>query len=138
MSDLSDTQDNAQRARAFFDAMSRGDVAALVDAYHPEGTCWTSGNTLISGSMTVAQIRAGAAAIYEVFPDGLRFTIHGITAEGDRVAVEAESDGMHASGRRYNNHYHFLLEFRDGQLLRLKEYLDTEMVTDILCGGQRP
>ena len=135
---MSDAKTNAALARRFFDAMSAGDVDAIVAAYHPEGSCWTSGNTLISGTMTVERIKAAAAAIYDAFPDGLRFAIHGITAQGDRVAVEAESRGAHASGRTYNNRYHFLLEFRDGKLLRLKEYMDTEMVTEVLCGGQRP
>ena len=59
-------------------------------------------------------------------------------AEGDRVAVEATSKGEHVSGQTYSNEYHFLFEFREGKLLRLKEYMDTERVTDILCGGQRP
>ncbi len=61
-----------------------------------------------------------------------------MTAEGERVAVEASSSGVHASGQRYKNQYHFLFEFRNGRVLHLKEYMDTEQVTDILCGGQRP
>lgn len=59
-------------------------------------------------------------------------------AEGERVAVEAESIGDHASGQIYNNLYHFMFEFRGGQLLRLKEYMDTERVTDVLCGVAQP
>jgi ketosteroid isomerase-like protein len=54
------------------------------------------------------------------------------------VAVEAESMGNHASGQVYNNLYHFMFDFRGGQLLRLKEYMDTERVTDVLCGGAQP
>jgi ketosteroid isomerase-like protein len=61
-----------------------------------------------------------------------------MTAEGERVAVEAESLGDHASGQVYSNLYHFLFEFRDGKLLSLKEYMDTERVTEVLCGGMRP
>jgi ketosteroid isomerase-like protein len=61
-----------------------------------------------------------------------------MVGEGDKVAVEATSEGKHISGRTYTNQYHFLFEFRDGKLLRLKEYMDTERVTDVLCGGQRP
>ena len=83
-------------------------------------------------------IAASAGAIYEVFPQGLQFTVLDMVAEGDKVAVEAVSEGEHASGQTYSNEYHFLFEFRDGKLLRLKEYMDTEMVTDVLCGGQRP
>src|SRR3546814_2838324 len=61
-----------------------------------------------------------------------------MTAEDDRVAVEAESEGAHVSGATYRNQYHFFMRFRDGKLTQFKEYMDTERVTDILCGGQRP
>ena len=55
-----------------------------------------------------------------------------MVGEGDKVAVEATSEGKHISGQIYTNEYHFLFEFRDGKLLRLKEYMDTERVTDVL------
>ena len=106
--------------------------------YAEDGVVWTSGHTLISGTFTKAQIREAAGRIFEAFPQGIEFTIHAMTAQGERVAVEAESRGMHASGKLYNNLYHFLFQFRDGQLVRLKEYMDTELVTEILCAGQRP
>ena len=129
---------NKARVEAFFDAMNRGDTAAIVDAYAEDGHVWTSGNTLISGRFSKAQVREAAGAIFQAFPKGIQFTITGMTAEGERVAVEAESVGAHASGKTYRNQYHFLFVFRDGRLLELKEYMDTERVTDILCGGQRP
>lgn len=55
-----------------------------------------------------------------------------------RVAVEATGRGRHVSGKDYLNHYHFLFTWRDGKLLELKEYMDTEAVTEVLCGGVRP
>ena len=61
-----------------------------------------------------------------------------MTAEDDRVSVEATSEGKHVSGVMYRNHYHFLFTWRDGKLVEMKEFMDTEKVTDILCGGQRP
>ncbi len=129
---------NKERVRRFFAAMSAGDVAALIDAYDDEGAVWTSGHTLISGTFPKVRIREAAGRIFEAFPSGIEFVIHAMTAEGDRVAVEAESRGLHISGKRYNNLYHFLFRFRDGRVLSLREYMDTEMVTDVLCGGQRP
>ena len=129
---------NRQLVERFIDAMSAGDTARIVDAYAEDGVVWTSGHTLISGTFTKAQIREAAGRIFEAFPQGIEFTIHAMTAQGERVAVEAESRGMHASGKLYNNLYHFLFQFRDGQLVHLKEYMDTELVTEILCAGQRP
>lgn len=130
--------DNKARVQAFFEAMNRGDAAAIVAAYADDGHVWTSGHTLISGRYSKAQIAAAAGGIFQSFPQGIRFAITGITAEGERVAVEAESEGLHISGKVYSNQYHFLFIFRDGELLELREYMDTERVTDILCGGQRP
>lgn len=135
---MSIEQQNKERAEAFIAAMSRGDAKAIVDAYADDGHVHTMGNTLISGKYTKVQISAFASGVLDAFPQGIKFTITGMTAEGERVAVEAVSDGMHASGRRYQNEYHFLFIFRDGKLLTLKEYMDTERATDVLCGGQRP
>ncbi len=131
-------QRNKQLVREFFASMGRGDVTAIVAAYADDGHLMTMGRTLISGKFTRAQIQAAAARIYEVFPQGLTFTIDAMTAEGERVAVEAHSEGRHVSGALYSNEYHFLFVFRDGKLALLKEYMDTERVTDILCAGQRP
>lgn len=131
-------QQNKRRVEDFFDALNRGDVAALVSAYADDGQLTTMGGTLISGTYGKAQIQAAAGGIFEAFPQGLRFFVKAMTAENERVAVEAESDGLHASGQHYSNQYHFLFRFRDGKVVELKEYMDTERVTDILCGGQRP
>lgn len=122
----------------FFDALNRGDVDFIVDTYAADGCVQTMGNTLISGVFSREQIAASAGGIFEVFPEGLTFTALSMVGEGDKVAVEATSAGKHISGQTYTNEYHFLFEFRGGKLLRLKEYMDTERVTEVLCGGQRP
>ena len=122
----------------FFDALNRGDVAFIVDAYAADGCVQTMGNTLISGVFSRDQVAASAGGIFDVFPNGLTFTILNMVGEDDKVAVEATSVGEHISGQTYSNEYHFLFEFQSGKLIRLKEYMDTERVTDVLCGGQRP
>ena len=122
----------------FFDALNRGDVAFIVDAYAADGCVQTMGNTLISGVFSREQVAASAGGIFDVFPNGLTFTILSMVGEYDKVAVEATSVGEHISGQTYSNEYHFLFEFQSGKLIRLKEYMDTERVTDVLCGGQRP
>ena len=129
---------NKAIVRNFFAAMNKGDTDYIVNAYADDGQLQTMGNTLISGTFSKDQIQASAGGIFEVFPRGLRFDILAMTAEGDRVAVEATSEGEHVSGQTYSNEYHFLFEFSNGKLKTLKEYMDTERVTDVLCGGQRP
>jgi len=131
-------ESNKRAVQQFFDAMNTGDVQVIVDSYADDGRLQTKGNTLISGTFSKDQIAQSAGGIFEVFPEGIRFTILSMVAEGDKVAVEATGEGLHVSGQVYTNEYHFLFEWRAGKLVRLTEYLDTERVTDILCAGQRP
>jgi uncharacterized protein (TIGR02246 family) len=129
---------NKQLTHTFFDAMQRGDAEAIANTYADEGRVVTMGTTLISGTRGKEEIRQFAGGVLESFPAGLEFTILNMTAEQDRVAVEARSEGLHVSGQPYSNHYHFLLTWKDGQLIEMKEYMDTELVTAVLCGGARP
>ena len=135
---MSQAQANKATVTAFFEALNKNDIDTIVDTYAPDGSVRTMGNTLISGTTGRDQIAALSGGILDVFPQGLTFTILDMVAEGDKVAVEATSEGRHASGAIYSNEYHFLFEFVDGKLYQLREYMDTERVTDILCGGQRP
>lgn len=126
---------NREIVAELFDAISRADVAKLDELYAPDFEIWTAGQLPISGTRTRAQALEGMAMIDSMFPDGLTFTVTGLTAEGDRVAVEAESDGVHASGRRYHNQYHFLVVIRDGKIQRFKEYMDTIHAKDVLLAA---
>jgi uncharacterized protein len=130
---------NKRITREFFAAMTSGDTPTLLGAYAPEVRIHTMGRTLVSGVRTLEEVAPLAAQILGAFPRGLKFEIRNLTAEEDRVAVEAESDGVHVSGVPYHNDYHFFIRFRDdGKIVEFKEYMDTELVTEVLCGGQRP
>ena len=135
---VNNSETNKTIVTRFFDALNKGDVDFIVDTYAADGCVQTMGNTLISGIFSSEQIAASAGGIFDVFPDGLKFTALSMVSKGNKVAVEATSEGKHISGQTYTNEYHFLFEFRAGKLLRLKEYMDTERVTAVLCGGQRP
>jgi ketosteroid isomerase-like protein len=135
---MSNAERNKRITREFFEAMSKGDTAKLLAAYHPSVRVYTMGHTLLSGVRTLEEVAPLAAQVLGAFPKGIRFELKNITAEEDRVAVEAESDAVHVSGTPYHNYYHFLVRFSDdGRITEFKEYMDTELVTEILCGGQK-
>jgi len=129
---------NRATARELFAAISRADVAKLDELYADDFELWTAGSLPFSGTRTRAQALEGMQMIGGMFPQGIAFTINAMTAEGDRVAVEAESKGMHASGALYHNFYHFLLVIRDGKIVRLKEYMDTLVAKDVLLRPPAP
>lgn len=47
-----------------------------------------------------------------------------MTAEGDRVSVEAESFGELADGKKYHNFYHMMFVLHGGKIQTVREYLD--------------
>jgi ketosteroid isomerase-like protein len=128
-------EENKQLAREFVAAISRGDVKAIEAAFADDGTCWTTGTMPISGRFTKAQVSDAASHVLDMFPDGLEISIRRMTAEDDRVAIEAESQGRHVSGADYHNVYHFLMRARDGQIVEWNEYMDTMHANEVLCGG---
>lgn len=126
---------NKRLVEELFAALSRADSAAVDRMYGEDFTLWTSGTLPFSGTFDKAQSMKNMGLVLGLFPQGLRFTVQAMTAEGDRVAVEAESDGVHVSGKRYHNRYHFLVVIREGKVRQLKEYMDTAHAHDVLLSG---
>ena len=124
---------NKQITKKFFEALSTGSDKYL-DFYTDDSIIWTAGNNAIGGTRTKEEVVSFAQNILAAFPTGIKFNIKGITAEGDRVAVEIDGEAVHASGETYNNQYHFLLIIKDGKILELKEYMDTQLAAKILLG----
>jgi ketosteroid isomerase-like protein len=67
------------------------------------------------------------------FNGGLKLTIISITAEDERVSLESETYGViTASGKIYNNTYHYLFTIKGDQVASMREYMDTEHIQDVL------
>jgi len=119
---------NKSIVRDFLTVFSSGDVPGIIDRLHDEGTWWVSGRMEgLSGTYTKDQMRTLLDGITGVYKGGaLRITPSHMIAEGQLVAVEAESYAELQNGRVYNNFYHFLFEIADGKIKRVKEYMDTQ------------
>ena len=120
---------------SFFENFSAGKVDAALAMLADTATWWVAGNPekfVLAGTKTKAQFTELLNGIGAAMPKGLRVTPKGLTAEGDRVAVEAESYGETATGKVYNNLYHFLFEVRDGKIQAVREYLDTMHAKEVL------
>ena len=124
---MDETQRNKDAARKFVDGMGKDFARAIDEAMAEDCRIVTHGTTAISGKRGKAEALAAAGLVGQIFPGSLPTVIHSMIAEGDRVAVEAESFATHVSGKPYNNKYLFLMRFRDGKLIEMIEYLDTEL-----------
>jgi ketosteroid isomerase-like protein len=126
---------NKELARQFIDALGRADTDWVLDHYADDMVLWTAGSLPISGPHGKSEIRPLMDGILSTFPQGLSFSIQTLTAEEDRVAIEAESRGLHASGKPYHNQYHFLMRIRDGRVVEFKEYMDTQHANEVFFGA---
>lgn len=126
--------DNKMLARDFLAALSRADTDWVSERYADDFRLWTAGSLPFSGASDKPQALEGMPQILGLFPEGIEFTIHDMTAEGERVAIEATSRGTTFRGDVYAQEYHFLLRVRDGKILEFREYMDTELARKVLVG----
>jgi ketosteroid isomerase-like protein len=120
---------------SFLETMSASKFDAALALMADSATVWIAGKpdeTALARTMTKAQFAERLQWLVSAMPQGLRITPKGLTAEGDRVAVEAESHGEMASGKLYNNLYHFLFEVRGGKIQAMREYRDTLHAKEVL------
>jgi ketosteroid isomerase-like protein len=122
-------EDNKALVTKFFTAFSAGRYDEVLAMLADDATWWVAGTTALSGTYPKAQFAELLGRVAPMAPGGLRVTPKVMTAEGDRVAVEAESYAEFNNGRTYRNQYHFLMVVRDGKFASVREYLDTEHVT---------
>lgn len=126
---------NKQTALALLRASAVHDGDTFEALMHPDATYWVIGMPHLfayGGEQTRAQICAYMASP-SIFVGGVKTTFGAITAEDDRVAVEAEIIGTLPDGRVYTNAYHYLMWIKDGQVLRVKEYLDTQAAAEFFA-----
>lgn len=125
---MSEAEANTDLVLSFFHLMNSRDPARMAQAVallEDDATYWIPGDWPNAGTFTKAEIAAMVAGATDIFDGPLEILIHGITAEGERVAVEMESNGRFKDGRPYNNTYHWLFVVRDGAIRQIKEYTDT-------------
>ena len=122
-------EDNKRTARRFIAAMSDNGIDETIVA--PGFTWWTA----IMGEMPGDKVlEITTSAVGPVFVEPIKVTESGITAEGNRVALEASGYAPLVNGGAYDNRYHFLLEFDgDGRISAIREHMDTaHVVRDVL------
>lgn len=128
---------NKKLVADFFAHFGRKDVQGALNMMSADATWWIGGKPAlfpICGLKSKSEIGDLLNSLVPGTQDGLRITPKSMVAEGNKVACEAESYGVLANGRTYNNEYHFLLEIRDGKIASVKEYLDTMHTADVLKG----
>lgn len=117
------TEENKKIVMGYFEDRAAGSPRAF--ERFADSAQWM---IMAKGQMGGAKTKAELIKIIEQntarFEAPVKFTVTGVTAEGDRVAVEAQGYARLKSGNTYENLYHFLFIVRDGKIQAGKEYCD--------------
>lgn len=121
-------------AADLFARFSEGDVAGAL-ALMTDDVAWRFPGkpelTPVTGTFEKARLEKIFQRMFSQLENGLKMSVVGSIAEGDRVAVEVESSGDLKNGRKYRQEYHFLIGLRDGKIATVHEYLDTHHAHDV-------
>jgi uncharacterized protein len=128
---------NKEVVHSFFERISAQDIDGIVALLSDSFEFWVAGDPqsfALGGSKNRTQYSELLRAFFPTFPKGFAFVEKGITAEGDRIAVEAEWVGQTGRGRHYHNRYHILFQVREGKIQSVREYHDTLHAQEVLLG----
>ncbi|WP_067520408.1 nuclear transport factor 2 family protein [Endozoicomonas ascidiicola] len=119
-----------QLVEQFFDQFCAGNVDEVMSMV-TDDIDWQMmgqhGGLPVSGHMD----KQGIQGLMQTVADatyGLSVTYNGWTIEGNRVALEMESNADLKNGRHYHNLYHYLIIVEGQKLKQIKEYADTDEV----------
>ena len=117
------TEESKKVVLAYFEQRSAGDPRAF-DNLADSATWMVMAKGPMGGTKTKAELLQILAGVTARFEAPVTFKVNGITAEGERVAVEAQGYAKLKNGKTYENLYHFLFIVRDGKIQVGKEYCD--------------
>lgn len=132
---MGNLEDNKSLVKQFWVVFSESRFDDALALLSDDATWWVAGNTDLSGTYSKSEFGQLVAGVGESAEADIEVKPTLLTAEDDRVSMEATSYGMMKNGKLYQNIYHFMHIVRDGKILAVREYLDTEHVTEVFGEG---
>ena len=127
--------ENEKAYLKFFETLSSGDLEKIRAAFHDEAVWQVQVKGILGEGSHI-----GKKAIVDDFlapvrgmfkPGDPKLNITSVASQGALVIGEIEARGTFADERPYENLYVFALEFKDGKVYRLREYMDSLYVAKL-------
>ena len=128
------TAENKAIVQTFFAAGNEGDLTRAL-ALLAEDVTWTNiGTTRFSGTYEGKQAVVDdlLGTVFGRLQGGIRSTIDNVVAEGEFVVVQSRGQATTRNGEAYDNTYCHIFRLRNGRIVAVTEYLDTELATRVL------
>jgi uncharacterized protein len=107
---------NYQLARDFFAALVKGDLPDSM--LTPDMTGWLT----TQGTISKMAYQQAVKLLDKMCARPLKYTIHSLTADENRVVAEVESEGELINGVPYHNTYVYVFHIRDGKIASVAEH----------------
>jgi ketosteroid isomerase-like protein len=118
-------RENKQLVLSWFESLVQGDPERAVGLMHEEFRYFLPGTLPASGWWEREGFLASTQMFAGVLAGPITMRVGEVTAEGDRVWFEAESDAPLVGGGRYTNTYVFAVRVREDKIAEFKEFSDT-------------
>jgi ketosteroid isomerase-like protein len=126
------SEQNKQVVLQFMEGMGSNNRAMADECLAPDACAIAKGYGKFSGRRERDVMVGMIDEFKKLMPSGLRFTIHNVIADGDRVAVEAEGNAVTAQGKPYRNQYVFVFTLANGKIKQVNEYFCNVHANEVL------
>lgn len=123
-------ESNKTLARRFCQQISDRNLDALFELFHDDGSWlipYRADRFPFAGFKNKSAAHEMLSGFLGAFTE-FRFHVDNLTAEADRVAIEAHSAGKGAGGVAYENVYHMHMVIKDGKVHSIRELFDPYQV----------
>ncbi len=126
--------ENKQLIQTMFAELSRGNAEAFLGHMADDVQFTIIGSTKFSGTFNGKKelIDKVLTPLTSQLEGGLTITPENFIAEGDHVVMQAKGKSTAKNGKSYNNTYAQVFRLANGKVQAVTEYLDTELVTEVI------
>jgi len=124
----------SEHVRKIFKGLERGNGAAFFE-HVADDVAWTVMGThpLAGDYRSKADFIAGTfAKLGQVLPQGAQLSVEHLVVKDDQAVVELHSLATAQNGMRFDNRYCWVVFFEREKIVRVRAYLDSAMVAQLL------
>ena len=131
------TEANKQVVREAYAAISSGDVDGFMNRLADDVEWYFIGSHRFAGTLKGKEeiMNKLFEPLGEALTSTIQLEIKQLIAEGDKVVSEMLGTSKSTEGKDYNNTYCLILTVQDGKIKEMREYLDTELITEVFGKG---
>ncbi|MEQ8654161.1 MAG: nuclear transport factor 2 family protein [Kiloniellales bacterium] len=127
------SEENKALVRAVFGPWEAGDAGPFLDLIAEDVTWTVRGSTPVSGVYHAKQdlVEGAFKPLLSRLEGPLKTRLVDVAADGEKVYLRFHGSGLAKSGLHYEQDYCFAMIMREGRIVEIVSYVDTELLTKL-------